>query len=245
VNQNSTSRHENYITRNCVTCDMTKLTCFKIAPAHYPADPYIPGKNVSEHLSPVIGWANAIPDSTAKIDFNLAGVGELKFTGSGYHDKVQLVEFSNLCTALTLSQNWGIQTLPQAVKSWYWGHGHMGPYSLVWFDTLNYDGTEKVNGYLARDGIIIGVSGTGLTARPTGENSTYPPTNTTGNPGGFRIVYNTKDGVFVADVAGQVAWAPPLPLGGYTRWAGQITGGFVGQKKYTGSSVWEWIRYTL
>jgi hypothetical protein len=130
------------------------------------------------------------------------------------------------------------------VKSWYWGHGHVGPYSLVWFDTVNYDGTENASGYLARDGRIIGV-GSGLTARPTGANSTYPPTSTTGNPGGFHIVYNTKDGVFVADVAGQVAWAPPLPLGGYTRWAGQITGGFVGQRTYTGSSVWEWVRFTL
>jgi hypothetical protein len=64
------------------------LTSNKVAPGHYPADPYIPGKNVSEHLSPVIGWANAIPDSIAKVDFDLAGVGKLKFTGSGYHDKV-------------------------------------------------------------------------------------------------------------------------------------------------------------
>jgi len=58
-------------------------------------------------------------------------------------------------------------------------------------------------------------------------------------------MYNTKDGIFVAGVAGQTAWAPPLPLGGYTRWAGPITGGFVGQKKYTGSSAWEWVRFTL
>jgi hypothetical protein len=64
------------------------LTSNKIAPAHYPCDPYIPGQNVSEKLSPVIGWANAIPDSIATIDFNLGGAGTLKFTGSGYHDKV-------------------------------------------------------------------------------------------------------------------------------------------------------------
>jgi hypothetical protein len=67
---------------------MLRLTSIKVAPAHYPEDPYIPSKNLSEHLTPVIGWANAIPDSIAKIDFNLAGVGELKFAGSGYHDKV-------------------------------------------------------------------------------------------------------------------------------------------------------------
>ncbi|KAH8765150.1 hypothetical protein BGZ57DRAFT_990240 [Hyaloscypha finlandica] len=95
-----------------------------------PRTPIFRAKNLSEHLSPVIGWANAIPDSVAKVDFNLAGVGELKFTGSRYRDKI----------------NWGLQSLPQAVKSWYWGHGHMGPYSLVWFDTVNYDGTENVSG---------------------------------------------------------------------------------------------------
>jgi hypothetical protein len=60
----------------------------KIAPAHYPCDKYTPGVNVSEHLSPVIGWANAIPDSVATIDFNLGSAGDLKFTGPGYHDKV-------------------------------------------------------------------------------------------------------------------------------------------------------------
>jgi hypothetical protein len=67
---------------------MKMLTIIKIAPAHYPCDPYIPGKNVSEHLSPVIGWANAIPDSIATVDFDLGGAGKLKFLGSGYHDKV-------------------------------------------------------------------------------------------------------------------------------------------------------------
>jgi hypothetical protein len=75
------------INRGNLQC-ILRLTSIKVAPAHYPEDPYMPGKNLSEHLSPVIGWANAIPDSIAKIDFNLAGVGELKFTGSGYHDKV-------------------------------------------------------------------------------------------------------------------------------------------------------------
>jgi hypothetical protein len=115
----------------------------------------------------------------------------------------------------------------------------------VWFDNLNYDGTEKVNGYLACDGEIVAVGTSGLTARPSGANSTYPPTNTTGTPGGFHIEYDTKDGVFVADVAGQIAWNLALPGGAYTRWAGVITGGFVGQKKYTGSSVWEWLRFTL
>ena len=58
-------------------------------------------------------------------------------------------------------------------------------------------------------------------------------------------MYETKLGTFVADVSGPIAWEPALPVGGYTRWAGQITGGFVGQKKYKGSSVWEWIRFTL
>jgi hypothetical protein len=62
----------------------------KVAPAFYPANPYISGENVSMHLSPVIGWANAIPDSIATIYFKLSGVGVLQFTGSGYHDKVNL-----------------------------------------------------------------------------------------------------------------------------------------------------------
>lgn len=67
---------------------MLVLTSIQIAPAHYPDAPYIPGRNVSEYLSPVVGWANAIPDAIATIDFTLAGVGDLQFTGAGYHDKV-------------------------------------------------------------------------------------------------------------------------------------------------------------
>lgn len=37
---------------------------------------------------PHIGWANAVPDAKAKVDFEIGGVA-LAFTGPGYHDKVR------------------------------------------------------------------------------------------------------------------------------------------------------------
>jgi hypothetical protein len=57
----------------------------KVAPAHYPCGPNEPGQNLE--VSPHIGWANAIPDANATIDFVVRG-RPLKFTGYGYHDKV-------------------------------------------------------------------------------------------------------------------------------------------------------------
>lgn len=36
---------------------------------------------------PGIGWANAVPDAKATVDFEVGGK-KLAFSGTGYHDKV-------------------------------------------------------------------------------------------------------------------------------------------------------------
>jgi len=56
-----------------------------VAPGHYPCGPVRPGENIM--VAPEIGWANAVPDAVADIDFTLGGV-KLAFKGVGYHDKV-------------------------------------------------------------------------------------------------------------------------------------------------------------
>ena len=37
---------------------------------------------------PGVGWANAVPDANAIVDFEVAGK-KLAFSGVGYHDKVK------------------------------------------------------------------------------------------------------------------------------------------------------------
>ncbi|KAH9211042.1 hypothetical protein DL95DRAFT_258662, partial [Leptodontidium sp. 2 PMI_412] len=141
-------------------------------PAHVPCD--INRPDASEHLTDTVGWANAVPDANAIVDFSILGY-DFSFTGYGYHDK-----------------NWGLQPLPDAVGSWYWGHARLGPYSLVYFDTLQLDGTEVVSGYLTKNGEIISLGCSGLRVRPIGTE--YPPTATTPVPVGYTLKYQTKKG---------------------------------------------------
>ena len=56
-----------------------------LAPGHYPCGPIRSGENMM--VAPEIGWANAVPDGDADVDFTIAGV-KVAFKGVGYHDKV-------------------------------------------------------------------------------------------------------------------------------------------------------------
>ncbi|KAF4624892.1 hypothetical protein G7Y89_g13276 [Cudoniella acicularis] len=101
------------------------MGCFElksIADAHCPCGPVEEGQNMM--VAPQIGWANAVPDAVGSVDMVIFG-SEFKFTGVAYHDK-----------------NWSNQPFTQNVASWYWGHGRLGPYSLVWFDTIAPNGSE-------------------------------------------------------------------------------------------------------
>ncbi|EXJ70151.1 uncharacterized protein A1O5_06219 [Cladophialophora psammophila CBS 110553] len=200
------------------------MTLKSIAPAHFPCSSN--GAGQTEELFPNIGWANAIPDAVGTVDLNLGGE-HVSFTGTGYHDK-----------------NWGAKRLPSTVTSWYWGHGRVGPYSLVWFDAIAIDGDEYISGYLAKNGTVVSSGCSGILVRPTRVNSEYPPAPLQGDPSGFHIEYTTSEGKFVVDVENHaVAWEPPLVSGGYTRWTGNITGGFEDQQQYTGATVHEWIPF--
>ncbi|KAJ7334030.1 hypothetical protein DFH08DRAFT_1019939, partial [Mycena albidolilacea] len=149
------------------------------APSHYPCGPAVAGQSLA--VGPHIGWANAIPDAVSTVDLVVDGT-RLDFTGAGYHDK-----------------NWSDQPFAENVISWYWGHGRVGPYSIVWFDFLATNGVEHVSAYAAKDGKIL-VSSCDLSSirvRPTGENATYPPLLTTGPPSGYHITLDlgAEDGV--------------------------------------------------
>lgn len=90
--------------------------------------------------APGLGWANAVPDAAATVDLTI-GQTKLAFTGFGYHD-----------------MNWGVQPLMTHLAGWHWGHGRLGPYSLVWFDSVARDGRVHASVYAAKDGEIVAAS---------------------------------------------------------------------------------------
>ncbi|KAJ7612769.1 hypothetical protein FB45DRAFT_939744 [Roridomyces roridus] len=146
------------------------------APAHYPCGPVSAGQNLE--VGPHIGWANAVPDSSAVVNLEINGAG-LAFTGTGYHDK-----------------NWSDQPFTKNVASWYWGHGRVGPYSIVWFDFLDRTGTEFVSAYASENGRILAASCApgSISVRPTGVNATYPPVISSPVPTGYTITLPLENG---------------------------------------------------
>ncbi|KFA62247.1 hypothetical protein S40285_06864 [Stachybotrys chlorohalonatus IBT 40285] len=162
------------------------FTLQSIAPPHGPSGSVGPGQSLE--LMPGVGWAVSIPDAVATVDVNVRG-RRLNFTGAGYHDK-----------------NWGSTLFTPNVGGWYWGHTHLGPYSLVWLDALTQVQDEYANGYIALDGEIVR-SG---------------PRFHDGVPEGFHITADLGDaGVLEASVRYTVVAAS---FTSYGRWAGIING---------------------
>jgi hypothetical protein len=85
-----------------------------VAPPRYNCGPDVPGTSEIAFLN--VGWANAVPDADATVEFNING-SLLQFTGLGYHD-----------------QNWGLSPFIDDVSHTYWGHARVGPYSVVFSD---------------------------------------------------------------------------------------------------------------
>ncbi|MCJ1383439.1 hypothetical protein MMC17_006553 [Xylographa soralifera] len=189
-----------------------------VAPAHYPCDPAEADQSMV--MMPGIGWTNAVPDAAAQVELDVNGT-TVKFIGIGYHD-----------------QSWGVTNFNSRVGSWYWGHGRLGPYSIVWWDTLTPAGAEAVSSYVARGGKIVGVVCTATSVRPTGANSTYPPTIGDGPPEGLHIEIDLgSEGTMIVDATSTFNI---VDAGGiYYRWTGTLSGGIEGQPSFTGTALWE------
>ncbi|KKK19522.1 hypothetical protein ARAM_003490 [Aspergillus rambellii] len=197
------------------------LVLQSVAPAHCPCGPATPGQSLQ--IAPHIGWINAIPDASAAVELAVRGE-KLSFVGAGYHDK-----------------NWGDQNFLSNVGSWYWGHGHIGPYSIVWFDFLSPQGENYVSSYVAKDDEILVAQCSGITTRPYGENATYPPTAGEGAPTGFQINITLPDGDLHLKATGRyiVAGYSGEP---YTRWSG-ILSGIVDGKNLSGPTIFEQFNF--
>ena len=86
----------------------------QVAPPHLPCDS--PRAGATEMLMPGIGWANAVPDAKATVNFEVAGK-KLAFSGVGYHDKVRLSNISRYILSTDTSVELGCSTiLPRSLK---------------------------------------------------------------------------------------------------------------------------------
>lgn len=127
------------------------------------------------------------------------------------------------------------------VGSWVWGHGRLGPYSIVWWDSLAYDGKNYISGYASSDGKIVSVGCTGVKVRPSSKGAVYPPVLGSPDPTSYHVKMHLGTlGTLEFDVK-EIAHV--VSSEGYDRWTGRLSGGIQGQKKYTGISIYE--QFTL
>lgn len=179
---------------------------------------------------PHVFWSNAVPDADATVDVTFADGTALQFAdGVGYHDK-----------------NWGDEPFAGVVSSWYWGHAHLGAYSLVWFNTIDLDGTEYFSGYVAEDGAVLlaGCAGGAVTARPWGANDTYPPTATSGIMQGVEVTFDLGDGTTLSANVTTGTIVMDYENSVYIRALGSVTGGIDGGEVYEGRAMFEQFALT-
>ena len=111
----------------------------------------------------------------------------------------------------------------------------------MYFDGLTPDGVESKSGHVMRNGEILLSDCNGVVARPIGANSTYPPTQSSGNPGGFYVEFDLgAEGILALDLTPNFIVVQALEV--FTRWVGSVRGGIVGQETYTGPALFEEFR---
>lgn len=148
--------------------------------------------------------------------------------------------------SLYIYQNWGIANIFTGVASWYWGHARFGPYSFVWFDILNTDGSENAGAYIAQfssngggGGKIVAIDCNGPTtkARPFGKNAAYPPYAGGGVPTGWTVTAELgKEGTLEVKVTTKLVVANEG--GEYIRVLSDVSAGIKGEKaRWTGSGI--------
>ena len=125
----------------------------------------------------------------------------------------------------------------QTVRSWYWGHGRLGEYSVVWFDSLTPNGSEFSSVFVSRRAEVPASQCGAVQVRPYGENSTFPLAMSSGNAAGFRFtVQLSKDETLQVDVSAHTTLVSLPP---YKRWTGNLQGGIQGSGHLTGVALYE------
>jgi len=118
---------------------------------------------------------------------------------------------------------------------WYWGHGRLGEYSIVWADTFDLDGNEHVSAYVSKNGEIITAScyEHSVRVRPSGVDDTFLPTDSLEDSGDYTVKMVLGPGLVLhVNVTSTVVLADTGSL--YTRWAGSLAGSLNGGSVITG-----------
>lgn len=120
----------------------------------------------------------------------------------------------------------------ESVESWYWGHGRLGEYSIVWFSYLALNDTTNstyVSTYVAKDGkvLVSACDSKLLTVRPIGDFGTtgtrYLP-KAGDIPVGFHLDFDLgeAEGHLRVNVSTRTAVAGDGEY--YVRWTGDLVG---------------------
>jgi hypothetical protein len=178
---------------------------------------------VTQNLLPGLYWANAVPDAETVVDL-VVGDTPIAFTdGVGYHDK-----------------NWGNKSIIDGPRYWDWGHGRLGPYSIVWYSLLDYNGQESRRAYVVKNGEVLLVS-CGLESmevRQRGGKAAWPPTTGLLETDGLAIRYTLPGGEVMA-LNVTTEFIVRDESGAYQRANGHIVGGIVGQDTFEGRAHYE------
>jgi hypothetical protein len=167
-----------------------------------------------------------VPDADATVDLIVNGT-EISYQGIGYHDA-----------------NWGDRPFFNVVDTWYWGHARFGPYSIVWFDVLNPNGTEYVSSYVSKNGTIIAASCAegAIKVRPAGQNSEYPPNVRTGIVEMYNVLIDLGDeeGGLLEVIVHTELVIGRSPF--YTRYTVSVEA-TLGEEQFTGAGITEQFQY--
>jgi len=158
-----------------------------------------------------------VPDSDASVSLTFADDSRLAFNGFGYRDK-----------------NWGGRPFTEGLAYEYWGHARVGPYSIVYAITA-LQGDAKIFraiGFVSEQGkpplMTTCHPGNAVKVRPTGHNDDFPPTKTSGLPGGYHIEFELGEGRGVLEIDLTDLLVIAKLHGKYGRFSGKACGRVVG-----------------
>lgn len=164
-----------------------------------------------------------MPDAQTTVDLQVGDTTITFADGVGYHDK-----------------NWGNQSIIDGPRYWDWGHGRLGPYSVVWYNLLDYEGDESRRSFVTKDGEVLLVScdSDALVVRQRGRKAAWPPTTGLLETEGLSINYTMPDGrVFAVNVTTELIVRDES--GAYQRANGLLKGGFIGEETIEGRAHYE------
>ncbi|POS69922.1 hypothetical protein DHEL01_v211683 [Diaporthe helianthi] len=201
------------------------VTMTSVSPPRYPCNANGPG--VTEEIMPGVYWSNTVPDSDALVKLSISGQ-TFNFEGYGYHDK-----------------KWGVKKLSESVGSWYWGHGRLGPYSIVWFDGVDKDGKEYFSSYISMNGsaVLQSCQEKSVVVRPWSKDGTdpvYPPKPKDPAPDGYDISFDVGGGKTFA--ARFYTSTIQFSTDTYKRITGPLVGGLKGEEQFKGMALGEQVQ---